>query len=62
MRRAGGHDLSPAAKGVRRLKSVALALLAAGDPARGAALAKAQYRCRRQYDRPAGRADGAGQP
>ncbi len=40
---ASGSDLSPAAKGLRRLKSVALSLLAAGDPARGAALAKAQY-------------------
>jgi aminopeptidase N len=40
---APGTDLSPEAKGVRRLKSVALSLLAAGDPARGAALAKAQF-------------------
>ena len=40
---AEGGDLSPHAKGVRRLKSVALSLLAAGDPARGAILAKAQY-------------------
>ncbi|MGH6706408.1 MAG: DUF3458 domain-containing protein, partial [Sphingomicrobium sp.] len=40
---APGNDLSPGAKGVRRLKSVTLALLAAGDPLRGAALAKAQY-------------------
>ena len=40
---APGDDLSPGAKGVRRLKSVTLALLAAGDPLRGAALAKAQY-------------------
>jgi len=40
---AGGADLSPAAKGIRRLKSVALNLLAAGNPVRGAALAKAQY-------------------
>jgi aminopeptidase N len=40
---ASGSDLSPHAKGIRRLKSVALALLAAGDPARGAALAKAQF-------------------
>ncbi len=40
---AAGDDLSSAAKGVRRLKTVALALLAAGDPARGAALAKAPY-------------------
>jgi aminopeptidase N len=38
-----GADLSPQAKGIRRLKSVALSLLAAGDPARGAALAKAQF-------------------
>ncbi len=40
---APGGDLSRAAKGVRRLKTVALALIAAGDPAKGAALAKAQY-------------------
>ena len=40
---ASGGDLSSAAKGVRRLKTVALALIAAGDEARGAALAKAQY-------------------
>ncbi len=40
---ADGGDLSPHAKGVRRLRTVALSLLAAGDPARGAALAKAQY-------------------
>ena len=40
---ASGEDLSPHAKGVRRLKSVALGLLAAGDPDRGAALARAQY-------------------
>jgi aminopeptidase N len=37
------NDLSPAAKGGRRLRSVALGLLAAGDPAEGAALAKAQF-------------------
>ena len=42
-RSVSGEDLSPEAKGVRRLKSVALALLAAGDPARGSELAKAQY-------------------
>ncbi len=41
---ASGSDLSPAAKGVRRLKTVALGLIAAGDTARGAALADAQYR------------------
>jgi aminopeptidase N len=40
---AAGNDLSPMAKGVRRLRGVALGLLAAGDPARAAALAKAQY-------------------
>ena len=38
-----GGDLSPQAKGVRRLRSVALGMLAAGDPAHGAALAKAQF-------------------
>ncbi|MFL6770253.1 MAG: aminopeptidase N [Sphingomicrobium sp.] len=40
---ASGSDLSPAAKGIRKLKSVALSLLAAGDIERGATLAKAQY-------------------
>jgi aminopeptidase N len=40
---AQGTDLSPQAKGARRLKSVALSLLSAGDPARGAALARAQF-------------------
>ncbi|HXG80419.1 MAG TPA: aminopeptidase N [Sphingomicrobium sp.] len=40
---SAGADLSPQAKGVRRLKSVALGLLAAGDPERGAALARTQY-------------------
>jgi len=40
---APGNDLSPAAKGVRRLRGVALGLLAAADPARAAGLAKAQY-------------------
>ena len=40
---AAGADLSPDAKGLRRLKAVALSLLAANDPAGGAALAKAQY-------------------
>jgi aminopeptidase N len=40
---AQGHDLSPAAKGIRRLRSVALGLLAAADPAQSAALAKAQF-------------------
>jgi aminopeptidase N len=38
-----GDDLSPQAKGARRLRSVALGLLAAGDPSNGAALAKAQF-------------------
>jgi aminopeptidase N len=43
--RAGNipDDLSPAAKGARRLGSVALGLLAAGDPREGASLAKAQF-------------------
>jgi aminopeptidase N len=40
---AAGDDLSPSAKGVRKLKTVALWFLAGGDPERGAALAKAQY-------------------
>ena len=40
---SSGGDLSPAAKGARRLQSVALGLLAAGDPREGAALAKAQF-------------------
>ena len=40
---ASGADLSPAAKGIRRLRSVALGLIAAGDPGRGASLAKAQF-------------------
>jgi aminopeptidase N len=40
---AAGDDLSPPAKGVRRLRTVALGLLAAADPANTAALAKAQF-------------------
>ena len=40
---APGDELSSEAKGVRRLRSVALGLIAAADPVRGAALAKAQY-------------------
>jgi aminopeptidase N len=38
-----GHDLSSRAKGIRRLRTVALGLLAAGDQAGAAALAKAQF-------------------
>ena len=38
-----GDDLSGEAKGARRLRTVALGLLAAADPARGAPLAKAQF-------------------
>jgi aminopeptidase N len=38
-----GDDLSPRAKGVRRLRTVALALLSAADETRGAALSKAQF-------------------
>ncbi len=40
---AAGDDLSASAKGVRKLKTVALWLLAGGDPDRGLAMAKAQY-------------------
>ena len=40
---ASGNDLSPNAKGIRRLRTVALGLIAAGDEAEGAALAKAQF-------------------
>jgi len=44
-RRSGlpGNDVGPEAKGGRRLRTVALGLLAAGDAGRGAALAKAQF-------------------
>ncbi len=38
-----GDDVGREAKGARRLRTVALGLLAAGDPAKGAALAKAQF-------------------
>jgi len=38
-----GDDLTPAAKGARRLRSVALGLIAASDPHEGASLAKAQF-------------------
>ena len=38
-----GDDVSRHAKGARRLRTVALGLLAAGDPAGGAALAKSQF-------------------
>ena len=38
-----GDDLSPRAKGIRRLRSVSLGLLAAGDERSGASLAKAQF-------------------
>ena len=40
---ATGDDLSPNAKGIRRLRNVALGLLAAADPAQAASLAKAQF-------------------
>jgi len=40
---AAGDDLSSTAKGIRRLRSIALGLIAAADPARGAARAKAQF-------------------
>ena len=38
-----GDDLSPLAKGTRRLRSVTLGMLAAGDPQQGARIAKAQF-------------------
>lgn len=38
-----GSDLSPRAKGVRRLRTVALGLLAAGSESEAAALAKVQF-------------------
>ena len=38
-----GDDLSPAAKGIRRLRTIALSLLSAGNEAQGASLAKAQF-------------------
>jgi aminopeptidase N len=38
-----GHDLSPRAKGVRRLRTVALGLLSAADESQGASLGKAQF-------------------
>src|SRR4051794_21659548 len=38
-----GHDLSPRAKGIRRLRTVALGLLSAADESQGASLAKTQF-------------------
>jgi len=40
---AAGDDLTPNAKGIRRLRTVALGLLAAGDESEAAALAKTQF-------------------
>ena len=40
---ASGDDLSPSAKGIRRLRTVALGLIAAADEAKAASLAKAQF-------------------
>jgi aminopeptidase N len=40
---AAGHDLTPGAKGIRRLRSISLGLLAAADEANVARLAKAQF-------------------
>jgi aminopeptidase N len=40
---ASGDDLSPSAKGIRRLRTVALGLIAAADEPQGASLAKAQF-------------------
>ena len=38
-----GDDLSPSAKGIRRLRTVALGLIAAADEPEAASLAKAQF-------------------
>jgi aminopeptidase N len=38
-----GHDLTPTAKGIRRLRTVALGLMAASDRGQAASLAKAQF-------------------
>jgi aminopeptidase N len=38
-----GDDLSPSAKGIRRLRTVALGLIAAADQAKAASLAKVQF-------------------
>ncbi|MFL6759007.1 aminopeptidase N [Sphingomonas sp.] len=38
-----GHDLSPRAKGIRRLRTVALGLIAGADEPKAAQLAKAQF-------------------
>jgi aminopeptidase N len=38
-----GNDLSPHAKGVRRLRTVALSMISAADEAKAASLAKAQF-------------------
>ena len=40
---AAGHDLSPLAKGIRRLRTVALSLIAAANEAQAASLAKTQF-------------------
>jgi aminopeptidase N len=40
---AAGDDLSPSAKGIRRLRTVSLGMLAAADEAKAAQLAKAQF-------------------
>jgi aminopeptidase N len=40
---SSGSDLSPLAKGARRLRTVALGLLSAGDAGEGARLAKSQF-------------------
>jgi len=38
-----GHDLSPRAKGIRRLRTVALAMMSAADERQASSLAKAQF-------------------
>ena len=53
---ANRFELSPAAKGARRLRTVALGYPDGPGAADAPALALTQYRRRRQHDRPAGRA------
>ena len=51
-----GDDLSPAAKGVRRLRTVALGLHRRGERGAGGKPRQGAVRRRRQHDRPPGRA------
>ena len=51
-----GDDLSPRAKGIRRLRTVALGLLVGGGRGAGGGARQDAVRRRRQHDRPPGRA------